>query len=78
MKLGPLKKIANHKATFWASVALVGPFALPLLWRDSRYSLFWKVVITIGVIALTIALSKLMVDQTNELIENFEKLRSLQ
>ena len=72
-----LKKIASHRATFWVSLVLVGPFALPLLWRDDRYSKFWKVVITIGTIILTIYLSKTLVDQVKALLQNLEQLRAI-
>ncbi len=76
--MNKLKKVVEHRATFWVSLVMVGPFALPLLWRDSRYSLGWKIVITIGVILLTIYLSKTMIDQTRELLGNIEQLQSLQ
>ncbi|MFZ9596223.1 MAG: hypothetical protein ACO3A2_09110 [Bdellovibrionia bacterium] len=42
--------------TFFISVAFVGPFALPLLWRNPRQSKKTKVVVSFLVIALTLVL----------------------
>jgi ribosomal protein L40E len=33
--------------------AVLGPLALPLLWRSSRFSLVWKIVLTLLVLLLT-------------------------
>lgn len=46
----------KKSSTFWLGVLLVGPFALPLLWRDERKSTTTKVIISIAVIALTVVL----------------------
>lgn len=35
---------------------VLGPFALPLLWRSSRFSPLWKNVLTVLVLALTVFL----------------------
>ena len=46
----------KKSSTFWIGVLLVGPFALPLLWRDEKKSTLAKVVISFAVIALTVVL----------------------
>ena len=33
---------------------VLGPLAVPLLWRSHRFTLFWKVVLTVLVIGLTV------------------------
>lgn len=43
--------------TFVIAVLVVGPFALPLFWRNPRYSVKTKVWTSIGIIAYTIALA---------------------
>lgn len=34
--------------------AVLGPLALPMLWRSRRFSRFWKVVLTLAVASLTV------------------------
>lgn len=50
------KKIIDNRASFWISVLVVGPLALPLLWRDARYSKTSKIVITVLVGIFTLFL----------------------
>lgn len=38
-------------------LAALGPFALPCLWKSETFSIFWKWVITISMIFLTIILA---------------------
>lgn len=44
----------EKRSTFWLGVLLVGPLALPILWRDPRYSRLSKFLISLGVILLTV------------------------
>lgn len=39
----------------------VGPFALPLVWYNSRYSMTIKIIITIATIVLTIAFTLILI-----------------
>ena len=39
-----------------ALLLIAGPFALPLLWFSRRFSAFWKIVLTLVVLALTVVL----------------------
>lgn len=52
----------------------LGPFALPLLWMNSRYSIMVKFVGTIAVIAITILLCYATAQIYNNLIEQVEAL----
>lgn len=36
------------------SLLLVGPFAFPLLWKSSEFSLFWKIFLTGALTFLTV------------------------
>lgn len=50
------QKLVNNRACFWVSAAFIGPFALPLLWRDARYSRKSKTLISVVLVVLTAAL----------------------
>jgi hypothetical protein len=57
----PSKESAAGKSTWAESRAIVlvmlfvvlGPLALPLLWRSREFSLPWKIVLTVVMVALT-------------------------
>ena len=38
-------------------LATVGPFGLPFLWKSKDFNLFWKWVLTLAIVVLTIVLS---------------------
>ncbi len=42
------------------AVLAVGPFALPLVWRNPRYRLVTKLAVTVGIITLTVVLCYIM------------------
>lgn len=52
----PPPKLMENIWTFIGAVLIVGPFALPLLWRNPRYSRLTKVSWSFLVIALTVLL----------------------
>ena len=49
------KKVPEYERPLMIVSAIcgAGPLALPLVWRHPRINWFWKVMITIGVAALT-------------------------
>jgi uncharacterized membrane protein len=49
-------RIIDSLWTFTVAVVVIGPFALPLLWRNPRFSLKTKTAGSLAVIALTVAL----------------------
>ncbi len=53
---------------------VLGPFALPLVWRNPKYEVITKVIITIVVIAVTIWLCYLMGQMYQRLIERVNAL----
>jgi len=62
----------------WVVLALLflvlGPLALPLLWRSRRFTLLWKVVLTVLVTVMTIWLCwKIWVD-VQQLLRELQKL----
>lgn len=46
-------KVIDSLWTFLVAVAFLGPFALPLLWRNPRYSILTKGVASVAVCAFT-------------------------
>ena len=53
---------------------VVGPFALPLVWKNPKYKMITKVIITIGVIAVTIWLCYLVGHMYQRLIQQIDTL----
>jgi len=49
-------KVIDSLWTFLVATAVAGPFALPLLWRNPRYSKRTKIIASVAVIAFTLFL----------------------
>jgi len=64
-------RVIDSLWTFCVAVAVVGPFALPLLWRNPRFSRKSKVAGTLVIIALTAFLmtigTKMLTDLKNQI-----------
>ncbi|MDP2980937.1 MAG: hypothetical protein Q8N67_02595, partial [Candidatus Omnitrophota bacterium] len=54
-------------ATFVMALLCVGPFALPLLWLNPRFTLKRKVIVSIIVVVLTYFLTVMLVKSVNSL-----------
>ena len=54
-------------ATFVTALLCVGPFALPLLWFNPRFTLKRKVIVSIIVVILTYFLTVMLVKSVNSL-----------
>ena len=64
----------HSTTTIVLALLTLGPLALPLVWTHPRYSLTVKVVVTIGVIILTIALCYALVGMYVYLMNQVESL----
>ena len=53
---------------------VVGPFALPLVWKNPKYKVITKVIITIVVIAVTVGLCHLVGQMYQRLIQQIDAL----
>ena len=53
---------------------VIGPLAIPLVWRNPKYKVITKVIITIVVIAVTICLCYLVGNMYRELIKEVDAL----
>ncbi len=72
----PRRKTKWYHSTTVIVIALLslGPLALPLVWFHPRYRLVTKLVITVGIIVLSIVLYNLTISAYTNLIEQFEML----
>jgi xanthine/uracil/vitamin C permease (AzgA family) len=57
--------------------AVLGPLALPMLWRSGRFSVFWKVVLTVLVTLITVLIVWILWYVVSQLIEAIRELQTL-
>ena len=72
----PKSKTKWYYSTSAVVIGLItlGPFALPLVWKNPKYKMATKVILTIVVIAVTIWLCYLMGNMYQRLIEEINSL----
>ena len=72
----PKSKSRWHQSTAAVVIALlsVGPFALPLVWFNPRYSVVTKIVITVLVLAATAMLIHFSISVYTSLINQIDML----
>lgn len=63
-------RVIDSLWTFLAATAVLGPFALPLLWRNPRFKLTTKIIGSVAVLAFTWALVKFANSFMEQLLEN--------
>lgn len=65
-----------HQSTTAVVIALlsVGPFALPLVWFNRRYSIITRIVITVIVLAATALLIHFVISTYSSLITQIDQL----
>jgi RsiW-degrading membrane proteinase PrsW (M82 family) len=68
----------NSLWTFIVAIAFIGPFALPLLWRNPRYSKMTKAIVSVAIIVLTIYLLWLSGSVITQLNDAYKKYQELQ
>ena len=56
------------------AVLAVGPFALPLVWRNPRYSFVTKLAVTVGIIGLTVGLCYIMGEMYKNVLDQVRML----
>ena len=74
----PKQKIIDSFGAFVVATLCVGPLALPLLWRNPRYSSTQKWVGTVIILGLTYVALRTMGDTYKQLREQIEFMRKLQ
>ena len=72
----PRSKIRWYHSTITVIIAVlaVGPFALPLVWRNPRYKLVTKLAVTVGIIALTVGLCYIMGEMYKNVLDQVRDL----
>ena len=53
----PIRWYFNTKFV-WLMLFIFGPFALPLVWFSPKFTLMWKIVVTVSAVLLTYLLGK--------------------
>lgn len=81
----PKVRTIDSMKTFLIATAVLGPFALPLLWRNPRFKWSTKVAGSVAVLVFTWALlhfaggvMKGQLEQLEQLKEQLEQARQLQ
>ena len=69
-------KTIDSMKTFLMATAALGPFALPLLWRNPRYKWPTKVAASIAVLAFTWLLLHFAETYLKDQLEQFEQLKA--
>jgi hypothetical protein len=71
-------KVIDSLWTFIVALACLGPFALPLLWRNPRFSRRIKVVGTVFIVIFTAGLTWWFADSSSQLMKQVQELKSMQ
>ena len=70
----PKTKWYYSTSTIVITLFIVGPFAIPLVWKNPKYKVITKVIITIAIIVVTIWLCYLMGHMYQRLIKQITAL----
>ncbi len=74
---GKKVKVIDSLWTFAVAVAFIGPLALPLLWRNPRFTQKTKVLATIGVVVLTVILLWVSWASIKKTWSDFQELKKM-
>jgi hypothetical protein len=69
-KADPKVRIIDSFWTFLVATAVLGPFALPLLWRNPRYKVSTKIIASIAVILFTVWLVNFATEYLNKTLQD--------
>jgi len=67
-------KVIDSLWTFFIAVMVAGPFALPLLWRNPRFSVTTKVFGSVVVIVYTVLLTKLATGVFSDMMAQYQEI----
>ncbi len=71
----------EQRVPFWENVwvvlvmllGVVGPLALPMLWRSRQFTLFWKIVLTVVVVAITALIVAVLYDYCQQMATSLNR-----
>lgn len=70
-------KVIDSLWTFLVATAFLGPFALPLLWRNPRFKVQTKVIGSIAVLLFTYFLMKFAAEFIGDQVKVLDELNTL-
>ena len=70
----PKTKWYHSTITIIIAVLVLGPLALPLVWRNPQYRLVTKLAVTVGIISLTVVLCYIMGAMYKNVLDQYEVL----
>ena len=70
----PLSWLESPLAVLPALFVVLGPFALPMLWRSRRFNRGWKVGLTIAVLLATFLLCWYVADVVKRTLEEYQRM----
>ena len=73
----PKKKWYFKKGTLVFALLMVGPFALPLLWVNPRYSLFAKIFWSVLIIGITVGAGFFTAKLLETLMQQLSQMTSI-
>lgn len=68
-------RVIDNLWTFLVATALMGPFALPLLWRNPRFKMQTKVLGSLAVLVFTYFLTKFAAEFLSDPITLLEEIQ---
>ena len=71
----------EQRVPFWENVwvvlvmlfGVVGPLALPMLWRSRQFTRLWKVVLTVVILAITALIVAVFYDYCHQLVTSLNR-----
>lgn len=73
----PAVKWYFKNSTLITAVVCVGPFALPLVWWNPRFSRNVKIIVTVATLAVTYVLYQVMAQSVRSIMDYYKELESV-
>ena len=70
-------RVIDSLWTFFIAVAVVGPFALPLLWRNPRFKVRTKIFGSLAIIIFTWLLIKLTGNIFQQTLDQYQQMKAM-
>ncbi len=58
-----------------AALLLLGPLAFPLLWKSPKFNSFWKIFLTVAIIAMTLYMIAGTAKMVEYVMQEFRKVQ---
>ena len=74
----PAERSEGHSMVLAGLVLILGPLALPMLWRSRRFPTAWKTILTVCMLAITVLIVGLLWYVFYKSLEPLRQLKQLQ